>query len=120
MKLLLAMLVAFALGGSAVAHEIGDKVGTVWVDPGGGVCDTLEQAQQAIDTYDAGQGKIPSGCGIFEGTARALIEVVAMHESSRATYIILKILFLPPSSLGVWYGWQAHSKAPDTIDGDPI
>ncbi len=118
--IMVAMLAALAFGGGAVAHEIGDKFGPLWVGSGGAICDTLEQAQQAIDIYDAGQGKIPSSCGILKGTALVLSEVVAMHESNRATYINLKVLFLPPSSLGVQYGWQTHSKAPDTIDGDPV
>ncbi len=124
MKLLIMVMVAMLAGlpggGGAVAHEIGDKFGPLWVGSGGAICDTEAQARQAIDIYDAGQGKIPSSCGIFKGTARVLSEVVAMHESNLQTYIILKVLFLPPSSLGVQYGWQAHSKVPDTIDGDPV
>ncbi len=118
MKLLttVAMLVAFAFGGPATAHEIGDKFGPLWVGSGGAICDTEAQARQAIDIYDGGQGKVSSSCGLFKGNARVLSEVVAMHDSSRATYIILKITFLPPSSLGVQYGWQTHSKA----QGEPI
>ena len=117
MKLLLtvAMLVAFA--GSAAAHGIGYMVGPLTASPGGAICDTAEQAERAIDAYDAGQGKIPSGCGFLRGNPRVLIEVIRMHESSLATYMILKITFLLPATLGVQYGWQTHSKAPDAISG---
>ncbi len=122
MKLLImvAMLVAFAFGGPATALEIGDMVGPITANPGGAICDTEDQAKRAVDVYDSGQGKMPASCGLFKGNARVLLEVVAMHDSSRATYIILKITFLPPSSLGVQYGWQTHSKAPDTFRGKKI
>ncbi len=122
MKLFLtfAMLVAFAFGWPAAAHEIGDTVGPVTASPGGAMCDTEDQAKRAVDVYDSGQGKMPASCGILRGNPRIVIEVVGLHESSRATYIILKITFLPPSSLGVQYGWQTHSKAPDTLRGKKI
>ncbi len=115
MKLLLAMLVALAFSGAAVAHEIGDKIGPVRANPGGMICSTEAQARQAIDVDDSGQGNFPSGCGILRGFPLVLTEVIGMHESSRATYIILKITFLPPTSLGVQYAWQTHSK----VSGEP-
>ncbi len=113
---LLAILAALQ-GAPVAAHEIGDKVGPLTAIPGGAICDTEDQAKQAIDVYDSGQGKMPSGCGILRGNPRILLEVIRMHESSLASYMILKITFLPPSTLGVQYGWQTHSKEPDTIDG---
>ncbi len=121
MKLLImvAMFAALTFGGPAAAHEIGDKLGPVWTTPGGAMCDTEDRAKQAIDVYDSGQGKMPANCGILRGDSRVLLEVVGMHESSRRTYIILKITFLPPSALGVQYGWQTHSKAPNIL-GDPV
>ncbi len=116
MKLLLAMLVALAFSGAAVAHEIGDKTGPVRANPGGMICSTEAQARQALDVADdSRQGNFPSGCSILRGNPRVLLEVIGMHESSRATYIILKITFLPPSTLGVQYGWQTHSK----VSGEP-
>ncbi len=122
MKLLImvAMFVAFAFGWPAAAHEIGDMVGPITVNPGGAICDTEDQAKRAVDVYDSGQGKMPASCGFVVGNPRVLLEVVGLHESSRKTYIILKITFLPPSSLGVQYGWQTHSKAPDTFRGKKI
>ena len=119
MKLFLtvALLVALAFGGSAIAHGIGYMVGPLTVPPGGAICDTVDQAERAIDAYDAGQGKIPSDCGILRGTPRVLIEVIKMHESSLATYMILKITFLLPSTLGVQYGWQTHSKVHGIVNG---
>ncbi len=107
-------------GAPVAAHEIGDKVGPVTAIPGGAICDTAEQAERAVDVYDSGQGKIPAGCGFVIGSPRVLLEVIAMHESSRATYMILKITFLPPATLGVQYGWQTHSKAPDTNGGAKV
>ena len=118
MKLLttVAMLVALAGGGLAAAHEIGDMAGPLVASSGGAICDTAEQAERAIDVYDGGQGKIPSGCGFLRGNPRVLIEVIRMYESRRATYMILKITFLLPATLGVQYAWMTHSKLPDTID----
>ncbi len=118
MKLFLtvAMLVALAVGGPATALEVGDQIGPLTANPGGAICDTAEQAERAIDVYDGGQGNIPSGCGILRGHPRILLEAIRMHESSYATYIILKITFLPPATLGVQYGWQTHSKAPGAGD----
>ena len=120
MKLLLtvAMLVALAFGGSATAHGIGYMVGPLTAIPGGAICDTADQAERAVDVYDGGQGKIPSGCGFLRGNPRVLLEVVRIHETSLATYMILKITFLLPASLGVQYGWQTHSKAPGPIGVD--
>ncbi len=115
----LAALIALS-GAPVVAHEIGDKAGPLTAIPGGMICDTAEQAERAIDVLDAGQGKFPSGCGILRDTPRVLVEVIRMHESSRATYMILKITFLPPSTIGVQYAWQKHSKAPDTNGGEKI
>ncbi len=122
MKLLLAMLVALIAlqGAPAAAHEIGDMVGPVIANPGGAICDTEDQAKQAIDVYDSGQGKMPASCGFVIGNPLVLIEVVGLHESSIRTYIIVKVTFLPPSTLGVQYAWQKHSKAPDAIDGEKI
>ncbi len=95
------------------SHEIGDKFGPLWVGTGGMICDTVEQAAQAIDTYDTGQGKVSSGCGLFKGNARVLTEVVRIHKTNSATYIIFRIMFLPPVTLGVQYGWWIHPEAPD-------
>ncbi len=107
------LLVAFAFGGGAVAQKIGEMVGPLIADPGGAICDTAEQAKRAIDVYDGEQGSVPSGCGILRGRPRVLVEAIEMHESSRATYMILKITFLPPTALGVQYGWvlDQHEKA---------
>ena len=116
MKLFLAVAMLVAFGGGALALEVGEKVGMVWVDPGGIVCDTAAQAEQAIDALDAGQGKIPSGCGRLLRQAPAFIEAISEYEFGDAAYVILKITFLPPSSLGVQYAWEMHSTVPDTID----
>ena len=112
LSLAAAMLVAF--GGSALALEVGEKVGMVWVDPGGIVCDTAAQAEQAIDT----SAPLPAGCGRLLRQAPAFIEAISEYEFGDAAYMILKITFLPPAPLGVQYGWETHSKAPDAISGD--
>ena len=120
LSLAAAMLVALAFGGSATAHGIGYMVGPLSANPGGAICDTADQAERAVDVYDGGQGKIPSGCGFLRGNPRVLLEVVRMHETSLGNYMILKITFLPPSSIGEQYGWQTHSKLPDTIGGEKV
>ncbi len=113
------LLAAFiGLQGTPMAsHEIGDKFGPLWVGTGGMICDTVEQAAQAIDTLDTRQGKFSSGCGLFNGNARVLTEVVRLHKTNFATYIIFRIMFLPPATLGVQYGWRLHSETPT---GDSI
>ncbi len=120
MKLLLAMLVAFAFGGLAVAHGIGDRIGPMWAAPGGAICDTAEQAKRAIDVYDSGLGNVPSGCGILKGSPRIMAEVIGMHKTNLGTYMLLKVTFLPPATLGVQYSWQSHLEEPDAIDGDEV
>ncbi len=113
MKLLLAMLVALALGGPAVALVVGDQIGPVRMNSGGVICDTEAQARQAIDQLDRNELRLPDGCGTITGWPWALLKAIGTHESSRATYMILKAKFLPPAALGVQYGWTLiqHEKA---------
>ncbi len=101
------MFVVLAFGGPAVALDLGEKVGPVWVRPGAVICDTAEQAEQAINTPTSR----PAGCGRLTGASPAFIEAISEHEFGDATYMILKITFLPPTTLGVQYGWVLGSDA---------
>ncbi len=115
MKLFLTvtMLVALVCGGPAVALDVGEKVGPVWVMPGAIICDTEEQAERAIDA----SAPLPAGCGRLAREAHAFIEAISEYEFRNEVFIILKITFKQPSPLGVQYGWQTRPNAPD---GDPV
>ncbi len=108
---LLAMLVAFAW--PAVALDVGEKVGPVWMHPGATICDTAEQAERAIDA----SVPLSAGCGRLKREVPAFIEAISEYEFGDAAYMILKITFLPPLPLGVQYGWE-DPPAPDTIEGE--
>ncbi len=115
MKLFLTvtMLVALVFGGLAVALDVGEKVGPVWVMPGSIICDTEEQAERAIDA----SAPLFAGCRRLTRQAPAFIEAISEYEFRNEVFIILKITFLPPAPLGVQYGWQTRPNAPD---GDPV
>ncbi len=120
MKLLLtvAMLVALAFGGGAVALEAGDKVGPVLINPGSVICDAVEEVEQAIDTSTP----FPAGCGTLVEASLAYIEALSEHQFGDAEFILLKIIFIPLMhsriQLGVQYGWEYHPLAPDLINGE--
>ncbi len=110
-----AMLVAAIIGGPAVALEVGERAGPFTANPGGMICDTVEQAELAIDGIGRDQMVVVAGCGILRGFPQVLIEAVKKHDSSRATYMILKVVFLAPSTIGVQYSWTTYSRiAPNT------
>lgn len=114
--LFLAAVLSFAPALPAAAHEVGDKIGPVLTSPGGAICDTEAQVRRSLDWLDSGNLGLVDGCGTLAGgNSYALIEVIGMHESSKATYMILKIIFLPPTELGVQYGWQVRSSEHDSV-----
>ena len=111
----LTLLVALIVlqGAPTRAHEVGYKTGMVWVYPGGIICDTEEQAKQAIDTATP----LSAGCGRLLRQLPVFIEAISEYEFDDVAYMILKITFLPPTSLGVQYGWEKHSRALDITNG---
>ncbi len=111
MKLFTTVAMLVALGGPAVALDVGDKVGPVVINPGSIICNTMEQVEQAIDTSTPW----PTGCGALMEGALAYIEALSEHQFYTASFILLKITFLPVMhasiQLGVQYGWEYHPKA---------
>ena len=115
--ILLAALIALH-GAPVVALEVGEKVGPVWINPGTTICDTKEQVHQAIDPFTP----IPTGCGRLIVVSPAYIEGLSEHKFRGETYILLKVMFLPvmhySTQLGIQYGWERHTMAPDVINGE--
>ncbi len=104
MKRLMALMIAAAVtfGGSAIALEVGEKVGPVWVHIGSVICDTAEEVPQALDSTTP----YPDGCGKLTEVILAYIEALSEHEFGSLTYRLLRLEFDPRSFLGVQYGWE--------------
>ncbi len=99
-----------ALSGAPVASlDVGAKIGPVLMNPGAIICDTAEDAFDAVGKIDGESFGIPASCGRLVVRLPAFMEVVGHRTTVKNTYAILKVMFLPPASLGVQYGWVLDS-----------
>ena len=112
----IALAAFIALYGPPVgALELGAQTGPVLMNPGGTICDTAEDAVAAIGMLDGEPIAYPASCGRLMVSLPAIMEVVGHRKTRRATYAILKVLFLPPSTLGVQFGWIRDRKEAEGV-----
>ncbi len=102
--ILLAALIVLH-GAPASAYEVGDQIGPVTLRRAV-LCNTAEEARQAIDLLNGVQTEVPAGCGDLLSRVNAIIEIVGHHESAGDTYAIGAIHFIPPWPGGPQYSWM--------------
>ncbi len=107
--LLLALLVTLH-GAPVAALDVGQRSGPVILNPGGTICDTVDDAIADIVFVDEGKGAHPRSCGTLLASAPATLEVVNHITTSKNTYAILRVVFFTEPLLGVQYGWSRESK----------
>ena len=102
--LLMAAIALYAA--SAGAYEVGERIGPVVVHPGGTICDTAEDAVEAIRVFNGTSAPLPESCGFLKFEAPALFEIIGHYENAGQVFAVIKILFLPPAArLGTRFGW---------------